>query len=360
MTESVSNNKVKKTVKRRRKRRRHNPLLRYALVLSLALVVVCFAAYFMLLSGGARSSAVIRIPAGASASNVQDSISHYLGSGYAHKVMRLASFRDVDFKARHGAYLIEAGESPLSAMRRITSGAQHPLTVTINGFRLLSVLEEKVANRFDFSASDIAGMLADEKVLEPYGLAPEQALALFFNDSYEFYWSASPADVVKKFGSHYLDVWNQQRCDKAEALGLSPADVMIIASIVDEETNAIEEKGTVGRLYINRLRIGMPLQADPTVKYAVGDFSLKRITNKDKEIDSPYNTYRRKGLPPGPIRTTSVETIDAILDSTPNDYLYMCAKEDFSGRHNFATNYKEHQINARRYQRELDRRGIYR
>lgn len=359
MTESTLNNRVKKSVTHHRKRRKSNRLLRCFLVVFLLLIATCFATYFALFSGSASTKAIIRIPSGASQLNVRDSLAHYLGDGYADKVMRLADLRGVDLSSRHGAYLIETGESPLAAMRRLTGGAQHPLTITINGFRLLSVLEEKVSNRFDFSASEFAGILADEKILEPYGLTPDQALALFINDSYEFYWSATPTDVVKKIGAHYLDVWNQKRRDKAEALGISPADVMIIASIVDEETNAVEEKGIIGRLYINRLRIGMPLQACPTVKYAVGDFSMKRITNKAMEIDSPYNTYKRNGLPPGPIRTVSVETIDAILDSTPNDYLYMCAKEDFSGRHNFATNYNEHQSNARRYQRELNRRGIY-
>lgn len=359
MTESTLNNRVKKSETRRRKRKKSNRLLLWSIGVFLFAIAACTTAYFELFSGSASTNAIVRVPSVASQSNVRDSLARYLGYGYANKVMRLADLRGVDLSSRHGAYLIEAGESPLTAMRRLTSGAQHPLTITINGFRLLSVLEEKVSKRFDFSASEFAGILANEKTLEPYGLTPDQALALFINDSYEFYWSATPADVVKKIGAHYLDVWNQNRRDKAEALGISPADVMIIASIVDEETNALEEKGIIGRLYINRLRIGMPLQACPTVRYAVGDFSMKRITNKAMEIDSPYNTYKRKGLPPGPIRTVSVETIDAILDSTPNDYLYMCAKEDFSGRHNFATNYNDHQNSARRYQRELNRRGIY-
>lgn len=323
-----------------------------------AAVVVVGALYLFSLAGKAPTSAVIRIPEGAGKVQVQDSLARYMGKGYAAKVMRLASLRGTDFASRHGAYLIEAGESPLSAMRRLTGGAQYSLTVTINGFRLLPVLEERVAARFEFSQEDLKNTLENAETLEAYGLAPEQALALFFNDSYDFFWNASPADVVKKIGAHYNRVWNEERRAKAEALGLTPADVMTLASIVDEETNAEDEKGTIGRLYVNRLRTGMPLQADPTVRYAIGDFTIKRVTAKDTRVDSPYNTYRRKGLPPGPIRTTSVKTVDAILDSAPHDYLYMCAKEDFSGRHNFATNYKDHQINARRYQRELDRRGI--
>lgn len=322
-----------------------------------AAVVIVLCVYFCLLSGKAPSSAVVKIPAHASTAQLRDTISKYLGESYARKVTRLTGLRGTDLNSRHGAYLIEAGMSPLAAMRRLTGGAQEPLTVTINGFRLLPVLEDKLAARFDFSKDSISSALADEALISQFGLKPEQALALFLNDSYEFYWDASPEDVIKKIGSHYLEVWTPERRAKAEALGLTPADVMIIASIVDEESNKLDEKGTIGRLYINRMKKGMKLEADPTVRYAGGDFTVKRVRNP-RSIDSPYNTYLHIGLPPGPIRTTSVETLDAILDSQPHDYIFMCAKEDFSGRHNFAATYAEHQVNARRYKRELDRRGI--
>lgn len=326
-------------------------------------VVVCFAVvglavWLMLFAGKAPSSAIVRIPSDASKEQLRDSISKYLGEPYAKKVSRLVGLRGTDLRSRHGAYLIEAGMSPLDAARRLTSGPQEPLTITINGFRLLPVLEEKVAARFDFTQDSISSVLADTKTLKEYGLTPEQALSLFINDSYQFFWNASPAEVVKKVGAHYDEVWTSERKAKAKALGLSPADVMTLASIVDEESSKLDEKGAIGRLYINRLQRGMKLQADPTVRYAGGDFSVKRIKNPNS-VESPYNTYIHMGLPPGPIRTTSVETIDAILDSKPHDYIYMCAKEDFSGYHNFASTYAEHQANARRYKRELDRRGIY-
>lgn len=322
--------------------------------LVMAAVVICS----LMLSGMAPSSAIVRIPSHASNAQLRDSISKYLGDGYAKKVARLVSLRGTDLNTRHGAYLIEAGMSPLDGMRRLTSGPQQPLTITINGFRLLPVLEEKVAARFDFSADSIAKTLSDAEVMKGYGLTTEQALALFINDSYDFYWNASPEEIVKKVGAHYNDVWTPERKAKAQGLGLSPADVMILASIVDEESNKLDEKGTIGRLYINRLDRGMKLEADPTVRYAGGDFTVKRIV-RPKEVDSPYNTYLHQGLPPGPIRTTSVETIDAILDSKPHDYIFMCAREDFSGYHNFASTYTQHQMNARRYKRELDRRGIH-
>lgn len=333
-------------------------MLRWLLAAVGAIVVAAITVRCVFLSGSAPSSATIKIPAGATVTNVTDTLTKYLGKGYAGKVMRLAKMRGTDFSTRHGAYLIEAGENPLTAMRRITGGAQQPVTITINGFRLLPVLEEKVAAKFDFSTDSLKNVLADPELLTRYGLTPSDAMALFLNDSYEFYWSTSPEEIVEKIGMHWNEVWNEERRSKASALGLTPAQLTRIASIVDEETNALEEKGTVGRLYINRLDKGMRLQADPTVRYAVGDFTIRRVTGKHLQVDNPYNTYRYAGLPPGPIRTTSVETIDAILNSTPHDYLYMCAKEDFSGRHNFAVTYAEHQANAKKYQEELNRRGV--
>ena len=328
-----------------------------------AIAVFCFCAvagcavWMALFSGKAPSSAVVKIPAHASGDQIRDSISEYLGEPFANKVSRLVRLRGTDLSARHGAYLIEAGMSPLDAARRLTGGPQEPLTITVNGFRLLPVLEEKVAARFDFSKDSIAGVLSDEEVMKEYGLTPQQSLALFLNDSYDFFWSASPAEVVGKVGRHYKEVWTPERVAKAKALGLTLAEVMTLASIVDEESSKLDEKGAIGRLYINRLNRGMRLEADPTVRYAGGDFTVKRVRNP-RSIESPYNTYLHMGLPPGPIRTTSVETIDAILDSAPHDYIFMCAKEDFSGYHNFASTYPEHQANARRYKRELDRRGI--
>lgn len=350
---------MNKSVKKNKQRKIIRQLNRKSLFLTIAaIVLVAVIACCTLLTGKAETDAEIKIPANASVSMLRDSVAKYLGDSYASKVSRLVSLRGTSLHSRHGAYLIEKGMSPLTAMRRLTSGPQNPQTITINGFRLLPVLEEKLAARFDFSNDSIASVLSDSDLMNEYGLTSEQALALFLNDSYEFYWNASPEEVVKKVGAHYNDVWNPQRVAKAKALGLTPADVMIVASIVDEETNKISEKGTIGRLYINRLNRGMRLEADPTVRYAGGDFTVKRVVSP-KSVDSPYNTYLHAGLPPGPIRTTSVETVDAILDSKPHDYIFMCAKEDFSGYHNFASTFAEHQANARRYKRELDRRGIY-
>ena len=323
-----------------------------------ALVIACFLVCLPLLIEKAAHDALIKIPRNATMEMVQDSITKYLDDEYAEKVMRVAKLRGSEFGERYGAYLIEEGMSPIQAEHRLSHGAQQPLTVTINRFRTLEQLAEKVAAKLDFKPEELIKAVKDPEVLAEYGLTPEQALSLFIDDSYEFYWTASPQALIHKIGANYKKIWNEERVKKAQDLGLTPAEVMTIASIVDEETNKVDEKGAIGRLYINRLKSGMKLQADPTVKYAVGDFSIRRILNTHLKTDSPYNTYRNTGLPPGPIRTTTLATIDQILNSAPSDAIYMCAKEDFSGYHNFAATYKEHMANARRYQAALNKRGI--
>lgn len=325
------------------------------------LVIFTVATFFIcapMLISGANEDTIIHIPLNATPSQVHDSLARHLGDTYAGRVMQIAKIRKVDWSKRHGAYLISKGNSPFRAMRKLTRGAQEPVHFSINGFRGLKLLIDRIAARFDFSPDSLSRTLADPEVLEPYGLRPDQALCLFFNDSYDAYWSASPKEVVDKIGKYYLDFWTPERNEKLSKLGLSQSEAIIISSIIDEETNAAQEKGRVGRLYVNRLKKGMKLQADPTVRFAIGDFSIKRVRGNHLNFPSPYNTYLNPGLPPGPIRTPSKSTVDSLLDSEETEDLYMCAKEDFSGRHNFATTYEQHLANARRYQEELDRRGI--
>lgn len=340
----------------KKKKRRIGLLVTLGAVAALIAAVLIFT--LPLVMTNARTEAVIKIPRGASRQDVHDTITKYLGKSYADKVLRIASLRNTDLPGRHGAYLAEKDMSPLRFERRVSQGAQHPLTLTVNGFRTLPTLTERVARRLDFPADSLAAALCKQSLLEPYDLTPGQALALFIDDSYEVYWSVSPEQLISKIGANYNKVWNKERREKAAKLGLTPAQVMILCSIVDEESNKLDEKGKIGRLYINRLKTGMPLQADPTVRYALNDFTIRRVKGQHLQVESPYNTYRITGLPPGPIRTTSVATIDAVLNSTPSSHLYMCAKEDFSGYHNFASNYSEHLENARRYQKALDARGI--
>lgn len=339
------------------KRQMH--MARTALWLTLVFVVGAILLAAPMLLTGADHDATIRLPRNATMSNVHDSIARYLGGTYADRVCRLISARDIDMSRRHGAYIIHKGDNPFNAMRRITSGQRAPVRVTINGFRSLTDLTDRIGARVEFPGDSLRTLLKDSTLMERYSLDTNQGLALFLEDSYDIYWASSADEAIDKIGHHYLRVWNGRRRAEAAQLGLTPAEVMILASIVDEETNKLDEKGKVARVYLNRLKIGMPLQADPTVRFALDDFTIRRVTGKHLEVESPYNTYKVKGLPPAPIRTTSTATIDAVLEAPESDDIYMCAREDFSGYHNFASSYDKHLDNARRYREALDERGIH-
>ena len=325
--------------------------------LAIALMAVLIWGFPYVMTHSSRE-ALIRIPSNADKKMLTDSLTKYFGESFASRVMSISKFPGGKVSARYGSYLIPEGSNPLSVSRRLTHGAQTPVKVTINGFRSLQNLTDRVSAKLDFPADSLRALLNDENIMSNYGLTPEQALALFVDDTYEFYWTASPRDVITKIGKNYQTLWNEERVRKAALLGLTPADIMTVSSITDEETNASREKGTIGRLYINRLKKGMKLQSDPTVRFALNDFTIRRVKGEHLKVESPYNTYRHSGLPPGPIRTTGKKTVDLILDSPANDYLFMCAKEDFSGTHNFANNFEQHKENARKYQAALDKRGI--
>lgn len=181
---------------------------------------------------------------------------------------------------------------------------------------------------------------------------------MFIPNTYEVYWNTSAKNFMNRMKKEYDRFWNDSRKAKAKEIGMSPVEVAILASIVEEETAAYDEYPVVAGLYINRLKRNIPLQADPTVKFAWGDFTLQRILFSHLEIDSPYNTYKHTGLPPGPLRIPSIKGLDAVLNYQKHSYLYMCAKEDLSGRHNFAKTLAEHSRNAKKYQAELNRRKI--
>lgn len=340
-------------------RRKRNRILIVIGVLVGVIVLIVGGALLPYVATGAHSSRTIRIPHGATGASLRDSLEKHYDSSFADKVLIMMHVSDTTHLSHTGAFTIEEGMSPFRAARLLKAGAQTPVKLTINGFRSVDLLTDRIALKLEASRDSLEKAMTDSLLLaKAPGINTDRRLAIFIEDTYEVYWNTSPQELVEKFIKHYNTVWNEERTAKAKALGLTPGEVMIICSIVDEESNAKSEKGTIGRLYINRLQKGMKLQADPTVRYALNDFTIRRVTRDHLTVDSPYNTYRVEGLPPGPIRTTSVATIDAVLDSKPNDYLYMCAKEDFSGTHNFAADYATHQENARRYQNALNERGI--
>ncbi len=278
--------------------------------------------------------------------------------GALPKVKRMLSHYEFDLAKRVGVYELHPGMSARQLAAKLARGSQKPVRVTFNNMRTVDQFAERVAEQLCFSPEKLKSLLHNDSVVSSLGFTRQTLPAMFLPDTYEFYWTVSPEAFLQKMKREYDRFWQGERKEKAQRLGLSPVEVATLASIVEEETNKADELGKVAALYMNRLRRGMLLQADPTVKFACGDFTLKRVLNKHLAVESPYNTYRVAGLPPGPIRIASKRGLDAVLDHKRHSYLYMCAREDFSGYHNFATTLAEHNRNAQRYQRELNRRGI--
>lgn len=296
------------------------------------------------------------LPTTSTNASVRDSLRSSLGNSEGNKVYALWRMQGGDPAVAHGAYKVEPGQSALRTARRMKQGAQTPVRLSFNNIRTLDQLAEKVCSRLECAPDSFKAACA--ALLPKAGFNSAQFTAAFLPDTYEMYWTAKGSEVVRRLLEYRNRFWTEERREKARRLGLSPVEVAVLASIVEEETNMSDERPVVARLYLNRLARGMKLQADPTVKFAIGDFGLRRIRSNHLAVNSPYNTYQNVGLPPGPIRVVDAKTIDAVLDAPVHDYIYMCAKEDFSGRHNFASGFSEHQNNARRYQAALNARNI--
>ena len=261
-------------------------------------------------------------------------------------------------KMKTGRYAIEPGTGNLRLLKNLIGGLQSPTRITFNNIRLKSDLAQRLDDQLMVSKEEMLTLFNDSASCAALGFSPETIQAMFIPNTYEVYWDITPDNLMKRIQKEYKAFWNEDRLAKASKAGLTPIQVSILASIVEEETAKADEMGMVAGLYLNRLRINMPLQADPTVKFAVGNVTLKRILFEHLQVDSPYNTYKHTGLPPGPIRVPSIGGINSVLNHNQHDYIYMCAKEDFSGRHNFASTLAEHAKNANKYRAELNRRQI--
>lgn len=332
---------------------------RWIYIVAIAIAVLGIAGLTIIMREFESAAAVrVNIPKGATSESVRDSLAKSLGTSYGSVVYRLWQVASGDAAKAHGSYVIEPGTTAISAAHTIGANRQTPVKITINNVRTLNDLTKRLGAKLEATPEEIRQAMNNVIGDSPQFGSVETFPAAFLPDTYEFYWTDTAEHVVQKLVAERNKFWNRQRLDKAAKMGLTPVQVATIASIVEEESNKKDERPTIARLYVNRFRQGMKLQADPTVKFATGNFGLRRITGKHLKIDSPYNTYKNTGLPPGPIRIPEKETIDAVLNAPPNSYLYMCAKEDFSGYHNFASDYKTHAANAKKYQAALNRRGI--
>lgn len=295
----------------------------------------------------------IIIPRGATFKDIQrimhegDIVQDLMSFSFLSRLMKY----DENIKA--GRYLLQPNMTNLQAIRLLRSGHQEPVKITFNNVRLISELSEKITRNLFMKPQEFEAALVQFAMTNRYGFNKDNVLSMFIPNTYEVYYQTTPQELIDRLYQEYDKFWNAERKAKAEKVGLTPIEVSILASIVQAESVKKDEAPVIASLYINRLKKGMALQADPTLVFAVGDFTLKRVLNEHKEIDSPYNTYMHTGLPPGPINMPEIHSLDAVLNHAETNYLYMCAKEDFSGRHNFTASYREHLNNASRYQRAL-------
>lgn len=270
-------------------------------------------------------------------------------------ISRLLNRQD---RIHSGRYLLTPSSDMLSLLRAISNHTQKPLNVVVPSVRTVHDLAGRLTRHLLVDSATIDRMLCDSSYCASLGYTTQTIPSLFIPNTYEIYWDTPAEQLLKRLQREHAAFWNPERKAKAEALGLTPVEVATLASIIDSETSYNPEKPRIAGLYLNRLSRGMLLQSDPTVIFAHGDFTIRRVKHDHLLIESPYNTYRNAGLPPGPIRIPSIAAIDAVLNRERHDYLYMCAKEDFSGSHNFAATYAEHSLNARRYTHALNQRGI--
>ena len=273
----------------------------------------------------------------------------------------LAKQKKYDTNIKAGRYRINRALNNNDLVNLLRSGKQTPIKVTFNNLRNKEQLAGKIASQIEADSLSILKYITDTTFLNKLKLNTDNVACLFIPNTYEFYWNTSVEGFVNRMVKEYSDFWNSSRKKKAAEIKLNYYQVAVLASIVEKEQSIKrDERPEIAGVYLNRLKKRMKLESDPTLIFALGDFTIKRVLNKDKKVESPFNTYKNKGLPPGPICIPSINAIDAVLNASEHNYIFMCAKEDFTGYHNFAKTYAKHLINARKYQKALNKRKIMR
>ncbi|HNQ12334.1 MAG TPA: endolytic transglycosylase MltG [Bacteroidia bacterium] len=270
----------------------------------------------------------------------------------------VAKKMEYDKAIKPGRYEIHAGMSNHDLVSLLRSGKQSPIRFTFSSLRSVDRLAGMAGSKFECDSISIMSLLSNTEYIDSLGFTKASLPSLFIPNTYEFYWNTSARQFVDRMFTEHQTFWNEKRLSRLKELGLSKTELVTLASIVEKETNKNDEKAIIAGVYVNRLRDDWKLEADPTLVFANGDFTIKRVLNIHKEIDSPYNTYKYLGLPPGPICIPSIASIEASLNFKNHNYYFFCAREDFSGYHNFAEDYRTHLQNAKKYQRELSKRNI--
>lgn len=334
---------------------------KWILAILLVLLFVAGAAYYYFFSSNTAfpgEKKFLYIPTGATYAQILDSIKQNNLLRNFSKFESMAQRMNLHEHIHPGRYAIEKGASNYHIIKKLRSGTQDPVKLVINKWRTNRDLIRRLDTPLEADSVQLRQVLFAPDFLQQYGLDTQQLQCLIMPNTYEVYWNSEAKTVVEKLAKYHQQFWNTKRLKQAQKLGYTKSEICTIASIVDEETLKKEDKFKIASTYLNRLKIGMPLQADPTLKFALGNFALRRILRVHTTVVSPYNTYTQRGLPPGPICSPMEETIDAVLNAPQTNYLYFCAREDFSGYSNFASNLQEHEANAKRYQQALNARGI--
>lgn len=331
-------------------------------VLFVVLASMCFLAYRAVLAPVVEADDVVYVQV--HPDDDVRKVGDMLASKVSFKTMAgfapLMKHYKYDQRVKPGNYAIRPGDSMRDVCLRLLSGNQTPVQLVVPSVRTLDRLAGAVGKQLMADSAAVMDLLTDKHYLDSLGYSSATAPCMFIPNTYEVYWTMTPKQFVARMLKESKRFWSDSRLAKAKAHNLTPNEVMTLASIVDEETAKDDEKPIIAGLYLNRLKRGMLLQADPTVKYALGDFELRRILYAHLQTNSPYNTYKYAGLPPGPIRIPTIAAIESVLSPAKHSYIYMCAKEDFSGYHNFASTLAQHNANARRYQQALNKLGIRR
>ena len=301
---------------------------------------------------------VIYIPTGSDFGQVESILSESSFLINEKSFHWVAQKKDYPENIRPGRYLVKDGMSNNQLVNMLRGGLQSPVKVTFNNIRDVDMLAGRIATQIEADSASISNLLHNQDYINQLGFNNQTIPALFLPDTYEFYWNTDAEGFVVRMFQEYNKFWTEERKQKAQSKGLTPIQVSTLASIVNKETNMSDEMPRVAGVYLNRLKNNWLLQADPTLVFAWDDYSIRRVLDRHKEIESPYNTYKYIGLPPGPICIPSIAAIKAVLDVEDHNYFYFCAKEDFSGYHNFAKTLTEHNRNAIKYQQALNQRGI--
>ncbi len=337
-------------------------VIKLLIFVAILFIIATFGVYKVMFSPNIISKNKITflyIPTGGSIQNIVDSL-EAKGLLKSKKTFLLtAKIKKYDQHIKAGKYEIDSAETNWHLINKLRSGKQTPIKLVVPSVRTINDLCEKVSPKLEFSEDQLLILLHNQEFIKKLGFNKYTIPALFLPNTYEFFWNTSAKKFVNKMDKEYKKFWTKERKDKAKKLNLTPIQVSTLASIVQaEQMQHRDERARIAGLYLNRLKKGIPLQSDPTVIFAIGDFSIKRVLNYMLKKNSPYNTYLYPGLPPGPILIPEPSSIDAVLNAEKNNYLYMCAKDDLSGYHYFSTNLTQHLMYAKKYYSVLNKLNI--